>query len=164
MAGLPIFQMVIEQECDGEYSLSFSNERDDYVQPCFVIPLRKSHPELANEYYMPGEIDGREVNFSVSRKEDFFVLSGHELLYDVRFKLLLPWDRFLPAEMTFLSDISYPYKGTYSDFIYPYERFTIIVPLDLLIMDELYKQQKACFVGLTPVFGNKVNEHNEGAY
>jgi|GEM_PF-6790024 len=162
---LPVFQMVIEEDDDGTISLSFSTEQAENIQPCFVIPLKPDRDRISDSYYLPGEIYRKPVNFTLHREDNFFVLNGNGLLHTIRFRLFYPETGFLSDDRSLpLNEFIFTYKGTHNDLVFPYTQFMIITPVDLLIMDELYRQQKACFVGLTPAFGTRFEQEFEGDF
>jgi hypothetical protein len=151
--------MVPEQNRNGEYSLSFSEEHEEYIQPCFVIPSLALNKWQENKLYMPGEIAGIQVNFNLEAQSPFFyIIKDERLLYEIRFQVLYvnTLNPLINPENLFYGKFDFEYQGLHLPFITPYTRFVIITPLDLLVMDELYRKHKACFVGLTPSFGKKI--------
>jgi hypothetical protein len=145
----PVFQMILEPS-GSRFGLKFSQESDDFSTPVFVIPLYQNAWHYADEYYMPGEISGRPINFKLANDE-----FGRLVLKDERLNFHIFFDGRFAGDSD-LRDYHFNYIGEFKEFLGPYQTFQIIVPLDLLVMDQLFLEQRACFVGLTPTFGERI--------
>jgi hypothetical protein len=173
---LPILQMIIEPNDNGYFGLKFTTETEEYLPPAFVIPMPAGERELQNEYYMPGEIRGEYVNFIARFNKDFnFLVIDDKRLGNtsIRFQLSYenPFFSDIPILHKFPFQKDFPriiapytqfrYIGNEIGMVHDYSRFVLLNPIDLLIMDGLYQKMKACFVGLTPAYGDRIFEDNQ---
>ncbi|MFD1003411.1 hypothetical protein ACFQ21_29070 [Ohtaekwangia kribbensis] len=109
-------------------------------------------------YYLPGEIGGEYMEFKMTLKNDLIVMNDDRLKHTIRFGFGYDYLRYRihPMDRHFLlRENEFKYLGKRKDFVLPFDRFIPLYPLDLLIMDFCYKEFQACFVGLTPVFGQR---------
>lgn len=155
----PIFQMVFETQSDSSIGLVFSEEADGFNQPVFVLPLRSQNINWSDEdFYLPGEIEGQYKEFRLSYEKGFLLIKDEKLKNTIRFGIGLD-DMYLRKNFVdrylFYRNLPFKYIGKNQSLVYPFEEFIPLLPLDLLIMDNEFRQQKACFVGLTPLFGKR---------
>jgi len=142
MPRIPVYQMVFARSSNSTLGLAFNSETEiEQISlsrtPLFVIP----HIPLMGtnfEYYFPGELNGEYTDYSlnVDNTEGPLIIADPRLNHPVRFG-------FHSFDQTFA------YLGKRDDLIDPHTHFYILKPLDLPIMDKLYRDQGACFVGLT---------------
>jgi hypothetical protein len=156
---LPIFQMIIDFDGNNSFGLKFSTETDSFVPPVFTIPRQ---PNLyGNTFYMPGEIHGEYVNFLAKFNEQQYALVIDDIRLGNPVKFQIPYPDYYTMKMPYFpTDNLHPffslkYTGNDTKTVKHYQDFIILSPLDLLVMDSLYVEKKACFVGLTPVYGNE---------
>lgn len=159
MPNLPIFQMILVPGLNDIWELNFSEETEDYVQPVFVIPQKAIDHWGEYDFDLPGELEGKYVNYTLRQKNSLLSIEDKRLNHTVNFSIYtsnfnLPGYSYFPPwfyEYSYLN-----YTGKRLDVIKPYsEKFILIEPIDLLVMDELFQKQSACFVGYTPTFGNR---------
>jgi len=157
----PIYQMTFKPNCDNSFGLVFSEESDEFNQPVFVLPTRQNNQWWDEDYYLPGEIEGKYRDFRLTFKNGILILQDETLKHTIRFSVGLE-DIFLkkhPMAMHFLyEELPLKYIGKHQSFVSPFDIFIPLSPLDLLIMDDAFRQHKACFVGLTPVFGERIEK------
>lgn len=150
--------MAFEPNGDNSFGLVFSEETEVYNQPVFVLPIRHNNQWWTEDYYLPGEIEGKYKEFRLTFKNGVFVLKDEILKHAIRFGVGLG-DVFLrihPMDRHFFYEkLPLKYIGKHQNIVTSFDRFIPLSPLDLLIMDDAFRQHKACFVGLTPVFGEK---------
>lgn len=142
MPRVPVYQMVFARSSNSSLGLAFNSEAEIGLSqlsriPLFVIP----HIPLMGtnfEYYFPGELNGEytDYNLNIDDTESPLIIADPRLRYPVRFG----FHSF---------DQSFVYLGKRDDLIDPHTHFYILKPLDQPIMDKLYRDQGACFVGLT---------------
>jgi hypothetical protein len=154
----PIYQMAFEPNGDNSFGLVFSEETEEFNQPVFVLPIIQNNQWWTEDYYLPGEIEGKYKEFRLTFKNGVFVLKDEILKHTIRFGVGLG-DVFLrihPIDRHFFyEELPLKYIGKHQNIVTPFDRFIPLSPLDLLIMDDAFRQHKACFVGLTPVFGER---------
>jgi hypothetical protein len=152
----PVFQMIFEPTAD-QFGLTFSEESDNFNQPVFVLPTTGNQNWWNESYYFPGELNGKYRDFELKFNNGLFIIADQDLKHSLRFDVGL---NNFPPDMGYIPNgiirSSYlKYVGNLQKFIYPFDSFLVINPLDLLIMDFLFREHKACFVGLTPTFGER---------
>lgn len=152
----PIYQMTFEPNGEDSFGLVFSEETEDINQPVFVLPIRQNNQWWTEDYYLPGEFEGNYIEFRMQFKNGVFLLQDENLKHNIRFSVGLR-DMFLtiqPMDRYFFYEVpTLKYIGKHQNIVKPFDQFIPLSPLDLLIMDDAFRQHKACFVGLTPVFG-----------
>jgi hypothetical protein len=155
---LPIFQMAIDFTPEGKIGLIFSTEAETYyLPPVFTIQISNIGPIFQQTYYMPGELKGEPTNFVANWDNYFLSIRDTRLTQSISFVIPYYYPRVEEMRETapyFDSFGSLPYIGTNTKIASPNDRFALLYPLDLMSMDAMYKLLGACFVGLTPVFGN----------
>lgn len=142
MQRIPVCQMVFARSANSSLGLAFNSEAEiEGVSlsgtPLFAIP----HIPLVGtnfEYYFPGELDGEYTDYKLSLDdvESPLVITDPRLKHQVRFGFHLFYQPFA-------------YLGKRDDILGPHTHFYLLKPLDVPIMEELYHDQGACFVGLT---------------
>ncbi|WP_448700084.1 hypothetical protein ACFGVR_23230 [Mucilaginibacter sp. AW1-3] len=134
--------MVFARSANSTLGLAFSSETEiEHISlstvPLFVIP---HIPMLGNnfEYYFPGELNGQYTDYclNIDITESPLVIADPRLKYPVHFG----FHSF---------DQPFAYLGKRDDLVGQHTHFYLLKPLDLPIMDKLYRDQGACFVGLT---------------
>ena len=154
----PIYQMTFEPNGGNSFGLVFSEETEDFNQPVFVLPTKQNNHWWTENYYLPGEIDGKYKEFRLTFKNGVFELKDETLKHTIRFGVGLGdlFFRIHPLDRHFFyEEFTLKYIGKHKDLVSPFDRFIPLSPLDLLIMDDAFRQNKACFVGMTPVFGER---------
>lgn len=154
----PVYQMILEPNGNNSLGLVFSEESEDFNQPVFVLPINENDSWWDERYYFPGEINGDYTEFELTFKDSLFLINDNRLDHSIRFAI--GYDYFLyrihPRDWRFLyEDAPLKYLGKHDDLVKPFSRFIPLNPLDLLIMDISFKKHQTCFVGLTPVFGER---------
>lgn len=152
------YQFALGLNKDGGYGLVFSTESETINSPIFAIPV--SDLKSINENFLfPGEINGKYVEFNMIFINGRFKIQDERIGYDINFTLH-PFVDNLYTRNNFFNDSFYRgYQLNYignEQIFEQNERFQIIVPTDLILLDELYKEKGFCIVGFTPVFnGNE---------
>lgn len=157
MAATPIFQMNLFPTGDTSWGLEFNTKKEEFVQQVFAAPYPFGEFS-SDEFIFPGEIEGVYVEFYLRRYGDILILEDERLLNQtLTFRIGLN-DRFVRRFEYELGIIESPisYTGGNSQFRKLFScEFFLLFPLDLFVMDDLYRHLKACFVGFTPVFGDE---------
>lgn len=140
MLRIPVYQMVFARSANSTLGLAFHSETDiEHLclsnTPLFAIP----HIPLlgANfEYYFPGELNGEytEYNLDIANVESPLVITDQRLRHHVRFDFHLIYQPFV-------------YLGKRDDVVDPHTHFYLLKPLDLPIIEKLYYDQGASFIG-----------------
>lgn len=162
------FALNEEKSNSDEIGLMFSSEMDkeDYYYS-FRFPVFAIKTNASNEIYFPGELNGRYQNFKVDRNRNGYYVNpkfSNSYRKAIKFKRLsyfedfdvydwIDYRKFFP-----FSSIPLKYFGNKKDIINNEDEFEIIVPSDLLYLDELYKEYKFCLVGYTPIFNDNERE------
>ena len=155
----PIFQMRLGLNRRSNVGFVFPDEEDGKdsplnYSPAFTIAWRPDINFKDVEYVLPGEIGGEYVHFYFRFEGGLFVLRYKKRA--IRFAL---WDAGGPQDfrgMPFFR--AFPYVGKTMALLDDYGKsdvfsFVPLTPVDLLVMDHLYRESRTVFVGVTPAFG-----------
>lgn len=155
-----VFQFVLEPDNKGRFGLVFSEDSYVYNSPIFALPNR-SEKLYRGKFKFPGEIHGEYKEFSLESDSYSLKLYIEELKQEIFFE----YSRFNSDEHYYYSvrttiEPIYPfykmrYIGRPSNYVSPNEPFIVIMPRDVLLLDQLYLEHKFCLVGLTPTFNNE---------
>lgn len=162
-----VFQMCLTPAESKEgviyFGLKFPSEVEVYTSPIWVIPLPdKKMTQLMTQYILPGEIKKKYTNFELRYEGKNFKINHDKIDTKIRFELgvhnetsksQLTQHRFWPELPPFSS---YKYIGNHSDFLLGIERFAVLKPVNILLLNQLYLEKEICFIGATPNF----NENN----
>ncbi|HLO52735.1 MAG TPA: hypothetical protein VK169_00530 [Saprospiraceae bacterium] len=166
-----IYQFTFEINIENyqEIGLKFSSEMNEensvqgFCSPVFAFKYNDN-----NELLFPGELDGNYKEFEIrkSKKRNEFYLDISEFglsnyTKSIVFKRLVyledfdVYDLYEYQEYFFSRHGYLKYMGSNEKYIKKEDLFEIIVPTDLIYLDELYRKHKFCLVGFTPIFNNE---------
>ena len=157
-----VYQFILEPQDNGRFGLIFSEESEDFHSPVFAISV-DTIEFLHDSYIFPGEIDNEYSEFKLISKAESFILKDERFGYDLQFftfPYLLDEYFYRIRNMKTPFPYYYPfynYIGKYKNLFRIDERFQIIVPSNLMMMDRLFFEKGLCLVGYTPTFNNDQN-------
>lgn len=175
-----VYQMIVAPNADGELGLMFASElinnsdndnTDGNIASTslmvFALPINHRSDLFDLEYSFPGMVNGEYNEFPLSFNREISMLEvkgfrlNNKIPISLRFKLL-----YLPSqldELELIDDELYRVPRYYytdplkyfgnNNIITREQLFLPFIPIDIILMDILYLEQKICLVGRTPVFG-----------
>lgn len=150
-----VFQFILEP-ANGQFGLIFSEESDVFQSPVFGIPTR-SIDYIHGTFFFPGEINNEYTEFQLKRKRDSFLIEDERIDFELQFQIIpLLNDELYYQTRNLKLPLPYSpyfkYIGKYDSLFNENEIFQILVPMDLMIMDQLFLKKGFCLVGYTPSF------------
>lgn len=150
-----IFQMQLALNDLIHLGWVFSDETSWFQSPSFTLPWRPDEDFNSFKYVLPGEFKGEYRDFELKFNGSIFLLEFQNRI--IRFAIHDPLGPLDFRGLPFLR--SYPYVGKHKEVLEAYNlnyalySFLPLMPLDLLLMDELYLNSRLVLVGVTAKFG-----------
>jgi RNA polymerase sigma-70 factor (ECF subfamily) len=154
----PIFQMQLGLRDHIGLGWLFSDETNWFQTPSFTLPWKPQEDFSSFKYVIPGEIGGEYNNFELRYVGSIFLLELEGRT--VRFAIHDPLGPLDFRGFPFLR--SFPYIGKHKEVLKAYKlseatcSFIPLMPLDLMVLDELYLSSRLLLVGVTAMFGPHV--------